>query len=188
MTVIEFFEIDADGRYVCHEHGQDNDAFWCEHLSNALKEGLDSPMYHPGMMVLVPVLPWEDVFAPVSILSEPENWGNSGLMMMNWTPDIGKTLTVNLGFWNPGDGGRAISLVIMDYLRSRLASVESLTKAGPILTKCPSPTHSFLSERLMDERASKDVQWKRKCLWNIVMEKACTVCIDEAGSASPVSF
>jgi hypothetical protein len=170
---------------ITHEfHCSVHDDRWCEHIQTALESGFDASLYRPNMKISIPVFPSAGVFVEVTLGDTFPEFGPSALMSFIWTPDLGRERIVNLGFWNPGDGAKAIRSVIVDWFRSELDPGEVLSKKGAILTKCPSSTHGFYAERKVDEHSSADLDWKLYCLWNIVLERACTICMAE-GSIDP---
>lgn len=158
---------------------------WCDHISRYISSGQDTDMLHTGMRIQVPIFPTQSIFASVSISDEVV--GTSALMEMEYTPDIGKDVKIPLGFWNPGEGMLSIRFVILDYLLSKVDPNESFEK-GSIRTKCPNGAHSMKSARIMSERSRGNAQWKWGCLWNIVMEKACTPCVEESSGVSDNNF
>lgn len=149
---------------------------WCDHLKRTIEAGADAELLHAEMHINVPIFPTAEIFAEVYI---GEDIGNgSGLMSLGFTPDIGRPYSVPLGFWNPGEGCGSIRTVILDFLRSKLDPEETF-QPGPIKTRCPATIHGMREARLMREDAQNQ-RWKLACLWNIVMEKACTGCIEQS--------
>jgi len=161
------------GEMICQMHSPY--VKWCEHIAEVLKAGKDADFMEPSMKYQVPVFPSTDTFATV-VIGDPIQNG-SALMWMEFTPDVGKPFKVGLGFWNPGEGLYSIRGVITDWLRSQIDPRDDFLP-GPIKTKCPAKSlHSMKHARFMQEM-SDNQQWKVECLWNIVMEKACTVCLN----------
>lgn len=158
---------------------------WCEHIQELTESGSDAIMYGLGTKLSVPVFPSNDMFALVKIDTEPVV-AQSALMKMEHQPDIGNLKTIELGIWNPGEGMRSIRTVIVDYIKSKLDPHENMTE-GPFKTRCPNGAHSVRSSRIMDENCNKP-GWKWACLWNIVMERACTPCLDEYSEGSDKNF
>lgn len=175
------------GALICKypEHGGPELTDWCGHIARYVASTQDSEMLKPGMRVQVPIFPTQKIFAQVYISDTVI--GASALMEMEYTPDIGKPVKVPLGYWNPGEGFRSIRFVILDYLLSKVDPSESF-ESGPIKTKCPNGAHSMRSSRLMSEKSKENISWKWKCLWNIVMEKACTPCVEESSGVSDNNF
>lgn len=164
--------------------GLDNDADWCEHIERMMKAGADAVMLHTDLHIAVPIFPTQKIFGDVWIGVDVGN--GSAIMSLNYTPDIGRPYSVRLGFWNPGEGMASIRAVILDYLYSKLDPEESVTSVGPIKTKCPATVHGLPEMKAMNEKCG-DPLWRWGCLWNIVMEKACTPCI-EASSGGGGNF
>lgn len=176
-----------NGALICKypEHSGPEVTDWCEHINRYVQSGQDSEMLRPGLRIQVPIFPSQAIFAAVAISDDVV--GVSALMELEYTPDIGRSVKIPLGFWNPGEGMRSIRFVILDYLLSKVHPDENFT-AGPIKTKCPNGAHSMKSSRLMSEKSANDTQWKWRCLWNIVMEKACTPCVEESSGTSDNNF
>lgn len=172
------------GALRCGQHGEPG-RDWCDHISRYVQSDQDSEMIHTGLTLQVPIFPTQDIFASVRIGDQVV--GGSALMELEYTPDIGKAVKIQLGFWNPGEGMRSIRFVIIDYLLSKVDPNETFEK-GPIKTKCPNGAHSMKSARIMSHKSDANVQWKWKCLWNIVMEKACTPCVEESSGVSDSNF
>lgn len=178
----------SEGKLVCSAHSVVCMS-WCEHMQRVLQAGADSIMLHTDHHIIVPIFPTADVWVEVWI---GEDIGNgSAIMSMSYTPDIGKPYSVWLGFWNPGEGMNTIRLVILDYLKSKIDPKENFD-AGPIKTKCPATIHGMKESRMMATN-SADPKWKWRCLWSIVMEKACLPCAaasssDDFGMSDPNDF
>lgn len=159
---------------------------WCEHLERTIVAGEDHYLLHAGGRYVVPIFPANHIFVEV-VIGEGQGKAGFGLMWMEFTPDIGRPFQVPLGFWNPGEGMQSIRLVIIDYLRSKLDSRETF-EAGPIHTPCPAKSsHGMKIARRVNELASQDSGWKCVCLWNLVMEKACTLCLEVTAGADPLA-
>lgn len=159
-----------NGALVCGGHSLK--MHWCEHMEKVVVKGLDAPWLHRGQSLTVPIFPNMDVFVEVQLVPIPDV-GEAALSRMLFAPDIGRPYHVDLGLWNPGEGMGSIREVIIDFLRSNLHPDESWEK-GPIKTKCPASVHGLREARLMSEYRGGV---KIMCLWNIVMEKACTPCM-----------
>lgn len=148
---------------------------WCDHIQSFILKTEDASLLKCNSHYVVPVFPSVEIFAEVYI---GEDLGNgSALMSLNYTPDIGKPYSVRLGVWNPGEGMMSIRSVILDYVRSNLDPLESIT-SGPLMTACPSQGTHGLRETEECNKPFRPVGWKAKCLWNIVMEKACSACME----------
>jgi hypothetical protein len=168
------------------QHSQANaPATWCEHIERYIKSGQDAELFHPGIRVNVPIFPNVDVYALVHI--SDETIGRSAPMELEFTPEMGTPKKIPLGFWNPGEGCKSIRGVITDYVLSKCDPNERFDESA-IKTRCPNSLHSIRSSRIMAENAKKDLQWKWACIWNIVMEKACTPCIEESSDDGPDNF
>lgn len=177
--------IGAGGELICRNSIHQNEHRWCEHLQRTVQAGADADLLHADQHIIVPIFPTADIFVEVWIGIDIGN--GSGIMSMNYTPDIGRPYSVSLGFWNPGEGMGVIRGVILDFLRSKLDPAETFDAFTPIKTRCPSSIHGMKASRIMAEKSS-DMRWKWQCLWNIVMEKACTPCIEESSGTSGDNF
>lgn len=155
---------------------------WCQHIKEIIDNGADAEMYHLGLKLSVPIFPSNDIWVLITIDSEPVV-ARSALMTMEYTPDIGLTKKIPLGLWNPGEGAWSMRTCVVDYIKSKLAPGESLT-GGPFKTKCPNGSHPLSASRIMDEKC-EDPGWKWQCLWNIVMEGACSPCLGVAVGNTP---
>lgn len=176
------------GQLRCKDPAHDNEPMWCSHIREVIKAGEDAPILHPGMTVFVPIFPENSIFAQVII--DGELVGESALMKMKHVPDFGREVEVPLGFWNPGEGMASIRLVIIDYLRSKVDPEESFLandREAKLRTKCPTRAHGLRSQRLIEEN-QHDPKWRWTCLWNIVMERACTPCVQDTGNSFDNNF
>lgn len=163
----------VNGQLECVTQGHST---WCLHIKGFITRGDDASELQPGMEVIVPVIPAGNIWTTVTI-SEEVIVAGSALMQMEHTPDFGKKLIVPLGFWNPGEGRRSIRAVILDKLTSSIDPKEDLGNPR-VITRCPAGSHTFAAQRKMD--TNQKINWKWACLWNIVMEKACTPCVEES--------
>jgi hypothetical protein len=154
---------------------------WCEHIKECIDEGDDAEMYHLGLKLSVPIFPSNEIWAMVVIDTEPVV-ARSAMMTMEYTPDFGSTKKIPLGLWNPGEGASSMRTCIVDYIKSKLAPGERLTN-GAFMTRCSNNSHSLKSSRLMEENCDQP-GWKWQCLWNMVMEGACTPCLGLANGTT----
>lgn len=158
---------------------------WCRERDRAVAHNQDAPLINADARYQIPVFPSGDIFVTV-VIGTPIPTGQA-LMWMEFTPDFGRVKKIPLGFWNPGEGFWSIRTVILDYLKSKLDLNEKFSK-GRILTTCPARSlHNMRASRIVKENASADALWKSVCLWNIVMEGACTVCL-KASAADPDNY
>lgn len=190
MSDLSYLGMDTAGFLRCsgnpaHEHNLITN--WCEHIQRYIESGEDAVMLHADQHIQVPIFPTADIFGEVWIGLDEYGTG-SAIMSLNFTPDIGRPYSVKLGFWNPGEGMASIRAVIIDFVRSRTDPSEQLNQVGPIKTKCPSTIHSLREARVMEERASRSLSWKWQCLWNMVMEKACTPCMEASSGGTDNNF
>jgi hypothetical protein len=181
----------VSGSLVCDEHAPKDphvvshpEVTWCQHVKDAIQSGEDSVFIRSDRTYIIPIFPTHNIYVQVEI-GRPI-YGNSALMNMSYQPDIGTKRTVPLGLWNPGEGMGSMRTVIMDYLRANIHPDEDLKPdenkmVEPIKTPCPDNGHALPQQTLM-KRRSTSLAWKWLCLWNIVMERACTPCIDYANS------
>lgn len=158
---------------------------WCEHIRSCISSGDDAEMYHLGMKLSVPIFPSNDIWVLVVVDAEPVV-ARSALMTMEYTPDFGSTKKIPLGLWNPGEGASSMRTCIVDYIQSKLAQGERLT-SGAFMTRCPNQSHSIRASRVMEERCD-DPGWKWSCLWNMVMEGACTPCLQLANGDDDADY
>ena len=175
-------------RFVCSNHAPVEGAYhWCQHIEQMIFRGEDAHLLHPTMTIEVPVFPTTDAYAQVTIGDPLKEGQPFALMWMEYAPDIGRLKRIPLGFWNDGEGAFSIRAVILDYLRSQLEESEEW-KEGNIRTACPTKSqHSFEHQTKMQLLAQNDANWKFKCLWNIVLEGACTICVEET-AGDPTNF
>ena len=173
----------VNGQWVCTSH--DPTQLWCDHIKEMIENGKDADEYHLGSRLQVPIFPSNDIWAPVVIGSEPVV-ARSGMIHMEYQPDIGNVVNVQLGLWNPGEGMMSMRTVIRDYIQSRIHPDENLT-SGSFKTTCPNGAHSIKSSTIMDAKCDEP-GWKWQCLWNMVMEKACTPCIVATSGVSDDNF
>jgi hypothetical protein len=175
-----------NNHWFCTSHLENLSVDWCEHIQRMIELGEDAYKYKLGdRLVKVPILPSAGIWATVVIDKEPVV-ANSAMMHMEYQPDIGNLRKIELGLWNPGEGMRSMRTVIVDWIKSRLDPEENVT-SEPFKTRCPNNAHSLRSSRIMSEKAN-DPGWKWTCLWNIVMERACTPCLEESQGGSDVNF
>lgn len=160
---------------------------WCKHIKLYIHDGEEAVILHPNHHIQVPIFPTADVFGEVWI---GEDIGNgAALMSLNFTPDIGRPYSVKLGFWNPGEGMVSIREVILDYIRSRTHPYEDfVSDKFSIKTKCPSSVHGIRESRIIEENSVRSMKWRWQCIWNIVMEKACTPCMERSSGGTDDNF
>jgi len=159
---------------------------WCEHLKSIIETGADAPLLHPDMRIQVPIFPTAEVWVEVYIQKGFAH--GSAAMSLEYTPDVGRPYSIELGFWNPGEGMASIRSVVLDYLRSKLSEIELFSPNTPIVTPCPAggSVHSMKHSLIVSQKSQADLQWKLKCLWNIVMERACTPCLELTCGSDPL--
>lgn len=167
-------------------HDKKVELLWCDHLQSFFMAGEDAQEYSPGDSVIVPLIPTQELYVAVK-LEDTDEFGGACPMQLVYTTDFGRTKTVRLGFWNPGEGIMVMRDVIVDFIRSQVSSAENWKSGEPMYTKCPNRAHSLRSSRAIAANAG-DPAWRWKCLWNIVMEGACTACIDEANGVADENF
>jgi len=155
---------------------------WCEHIQKYIFTGSDAEMIYAGQTLTVPIFPTVDIYADVHI--GEAQYGPAAMLKLHYVPDIGKPFSVQLGLWNPGEGMLAIRSVIVDWLKGQLDPKENWEQGKRIVSKCPSSTHGVREARLVIQRSEQDLGWKLRCLWEMVMEKACTPCIELAEQSS----
>lgn len=167
------------GCNMCPEPGQEP-FYWCDHVKQAVQENRDAFLLHPGMRVNVPVMPDANIWAEVHIASDNLPGGIARMEML-YKPEFANLKKVDLGFWNPGEGLWVMRTCIIDWIRSKLDPRENVTNTTPIVTPCPSTsTHNLEARRWMvGGPFTLNAKWE--CLWNIVLEGACTYCM--AGSS-----
>lgn len=172
-AILENFDLE-DGYIVCQESTCDAQ-YWCNHIEDLLNKNLDEGTIIANSTVMVPVFPSHDVWAQVDI--GPYEFGPAAYMTFNYIPDFGAPKEIRLGFWNQGEGRLSIRSVILDFIRSRVDPNEHLGNTDyRIATRCPSNTHNIAAQRQMEHNTS--ASWKWLCLWNIIMENACTPCVN----------
>jgi hypothetical protein len=184
---LEDITMDIEGFLQCVDPDHQGERNWCGHLKAYIESGKDAAILHPDSHIQVPIYPKADIFGYVWI--GVDTGDGSALMSLNFTPDIGKPYSVQLGFWNPGEGMISIREVILDYIRSRTHPDENFG-AGftPIKTSCPASTHGVHESKIVAEKSAENLQWKWQCLWNMVMEKACTPCLELTAGAGDGNF
>lgn len=174
-TLMDMTGQDLQCKHVWHAGGEEI-VKWCEHIQKYIQDGSDAATLSLGSNVSVPVFPTQDIWCLIHISTL--GVGASGKMTLEYTPDIGRKFSISLGLWNPGEGRSSMRAVIVDYLLGECDPNENFKEEG-IRTRCPSSTHGLREARQMSENG-RDLSWKWACLWNIVMEKACTPCIQLA--------
>jgi len=152
---------------------------WCVHVKEQVAYSLDAEYWHPGMRVIVPIMPDTGIWVEVHIDDEILQ-GGIARMEMQYQPDFGNLKKVDLGFWNPGEGLWVMRTCIVDYVKSKLDPRDEVTKVGPIKTPCPSTATHNLEAMRWTASIQNDVAAKWKCFWNIVMENACTFCVQKS--------
>lgn len=186
MTTVKPTLETKNGYIVCTEvhEGHDPGHMWCSRIQKAINEAVDGELIQPGDNLVIPIFPSQDIW--VQVLIDEDTIGKSALMDMRYTPDLGREVIVQLGFWNPGEGRKSIRSVILDYIKSRVDPKQEFKANAPIVTKCPNGAHSLKAARILKEQHT--LQWNWQCLWHIVMEKACTPCIEETAAYSDDNF
>lgn len=185
---VEPLLLDNLGFFRCLHDSHDDDRFiTCDHLADIFAQAEEAHLIEPGMRVQVPIFSKADVWATVEI--GKEEIGRSAPMALRFTPDVGREKVIELGYWSPGEGVLSIRSVIMDYLRSKAHPDEKLgtLKPGPIKTRCPASYHNIDSIKAMGKN-STDGHWRFRCIWNIIMEGACTPCMEQAGDPTGSNF
>jgi hypothetical protein len=159
----------------CRDYPQDEPVQWCMHVKDAIHNGFDAEFLHPGITVNVPVMPESMIWVEVHI--EPQELAPGvAPMQMLYKPEFGNLKKIDIGLWNTGEGLWVMRTCIVDYIRAKIDPDEKVTKAVPIVTPCPSSTHNLAARRWM-ANISVNTAEKWTCLWNIVMEGACTFCV-----------
>lgn len=190
MSDLAYIGLDSSGFLTCSgnpTHENNLVTHWCAHIKNYIASGEDTIMLHADQHIQVPIFPTADVYGEVWIGEDKFGTG-SAIMSLNFTPDIGRPYSVKLGFWNPGEGMASIRAVIIDFVRSRTDPEEKFNQVGPIKTKCPSTIHNLRESRVIEERATQSLLWKWQCIWNMVMEKACTPCMEASSGDTGDNF
>lgn len=177
MSAGEKITLSAGGEWRCWRHPIGEEASWCHHLRDWFSTGEDAEHLHPGMHLVVPVIPTEGIYTQVSIADGADEFSGSCMLKLQHTNDFGKIKEVHLGFWNPGEGLLVIREVILDYIRANVDPREQFTGTSSLFTKCPNSAHSLKGSRIISENQHK-ASWRCACLWNIVMEGACTPCVN----------
>jgi hypothetical protein len=177
-------QLTSTGSWLCDRH-EGGDRPWCEHIQELIEKGEDSVEYHLGQSLEVPIFPSKDIWVTVVIDKEPVV-ARSAVMRMEYQPEIGSLRKIEMGLWNPGEGMASMRTVVVDYIRSRISPNETLTE-GPFKTACPNGAHGLPQLKKMEQNCRKP-GWKWECLWNIVMEGACTPCIEYAQNPSDDNF
>jgi hypothetical protein len=150
---------------------------WCEHVREAVRDGFDAGFIKPGVTVNVPITPESNIWVEVHIDGAEIAPGISRMEML-YKPEFANLKRIDIGLWNEGEGLWIMRTCIVDYIRSKIDPREKVTLVGPVMTPCPSTsTHNLQARRWMSTQASHDVAAKWECLWNIVMEGACTYCM-----------
>lgn len=171
----------VQGGLVCQDHGQ-TPVTWCEHIADTIHQGYDADLIYKGMSLEVPIFPTADLYVDVSLGQSGDEFGASALMKMHYVPDVGQPYDIPLGFWNPGEGMGSIRSVVLDYLKGA-TPLDKWRGTDPIKTKCPTNFHGMKEMRQVAE-LSFNPHERVSCLWNIVMEKACTPCMEMSGNST----
>jgi hypothetical protein len=150
---------------------------WCDHVRQAVKEGFDAGFLRPGMTINVPITPELNIWVEVHI-DATEIAPGIARMEMLYKPEFANLKRIDIGLWNQGEGLWVMRTCIIDYIKSRLDPQEQIIALGPIVTACPSTsTHNLQARRWMATTAAASLDAKWECLWNMVMEGACTYCM-----------
>jgi len=165
----------------CYSH--DDAQVWCHHIKELVLKNEDAHLIHQRMHIFVPLFVEAAVWPEVQIHEELEP-GGPARMTLKHSDSFNQEVKYPLGLWNPGEGLRSIRAVILDFLLSNLHPDEDMFSAE-VKTQCPSSTHDFKARQKMSLNTSK--AWKQGCVWNIVMEKACTTCVEDSLSSDPDS-
>jgi hypothetical protein len=150
---------------------------WCNHIESFLKEGLDAEGIEAGDAVKVPVFPKRNIWTNVSISKELV--GSSAMMELNHSPIFGNDVVAPLGFWTKGEGRYSIQSVVLDFLRSKIDPRDDNLTHAILYTTCTSGMHGFNQTMAIRNFESSLSKWV--CLWNMVMEGACTFCMEFSG-------
>ena len=166
---------------------------WCDHLDEAVSEGVDASLLHPGITLDVPVFPSRDIYIQMR-LGDKIDGMEAAPITVSYTADIGGTRSIKLGLWVKGDGIRVIRGIVLDFVRSQcdpadfskpFSSVAGSNLAS-LRTKCPYRNHFASVATLKNIEATATERWLY--LWSIVWERACPVCIqgtsDSIGEAT----
>lgn len=172
-------DYDANGYLFCSYH---ENVAWCEHLKRYIELGADKDTIKPSSTIRVPIFPTSNLWVEVQINEPFSPHVQSAAMEMIYDPDFGPRVVVPLGIWNPGEGRNSIRSVILDYIWSKAdlrdRPVGNTPLNLPVYTKCPAKIHTPQAQTKMKTNESRN--WKYVCVWNIVMEKACTTCYQES--------
>lgn len=152
---------------------------WCDNLAEVLEHGDDAILISSAERVNVPIAPLADIWAVVYIDGGTELANGACMMYLEYQPDLGRQRSEYLGYWNPGEGRDAMKRVIVDWWKAQLDPAESWAD-GSIMTKCPASVHGLKQSKQLQKITSGNE--RLKCLWNIVMERACTPCIVDTGN------
>lgn len=174
--------------FVCWHEGQDLKS-WCdEHMLPAVRSGEDSKIFGPEMRVSIPIIPQRARYAIVKIGKELFDNGPAPLELL-FTPEIGNTRTIELGLWTPGDGVLAMSEAVLEYIWGKSNPGDLDNGNLEVATQCPSPTHSPTRSAALAKGIKYGDYYKIQVLFDIALERACTVCLDEdAFSGSDDNF
>jgi len=187
MTVRE----SIGGYLICREPGHTADnqqgLSWCDHILEYISNGKDGETLEPGERIMVPVFPTKGVYAEVILEDKNHLPGGACPMTLEFTPDIGKPYSVELGYWNPGEGRYSMRAVILDYVQSKSDPRDWEKKPGYPHTRCPNNGHSMESAKRRASYWDESIE-RMFDLWNVVMEKACTACVEELAGVDPNGF
>lgn len=169
---------DEQGYPLCACNEKGIGAYWCSHIKSFIVNGEDKLNEDAfGAVILVPVFPVNGTWVEVEI--SDERLGNSAAMTMLYVTDFGQQKSIPLGYWNQGEGRFSIRTVILDWLKGQIDPRDDNNSPVIRYTSCPAgAVHNFQNQKRIEKNRS--VEWKWNCLWNIVMEKACTPCREDS--------
>lgn len=161
---------------------------WCEHIRTVIQDGMDASQIEPMHTYHVPIFPTSEKYAIIRLGEPMSGTIRMAEMKMLFTPDVGRGYEIVLGFWVNGDGFKAMRNVVVDYIKANIDERDTpINKPGRIRTHCPSNVHSMNARKQLARDNLKPI-FRAECLWDIVFEKACTICRDEAGNTSGNNF
>jgi hypothetical protein len=96
--------------------------------------------------------------------------------------DLGGWVTLDLGYWNPGEGRGSIRQVIWNHMMMLLDARDAEKDPNKMYTKCPRPSHGVAQQARLVSKINPNSTYKTVCLFNIVFEKMCTECLMDLGN------
>jgi hypothetical protein len=169
----------SSGIVVCRSaHHENNLSYACPAIEEVISQGMDAQWIIAGMDIVLSVFPG-DPYSLTSVKIDQHPYaGEVYKMKVQHTRDVGGTTTLNVGVWMPGEGRKSIRASIQQAIALCLDPRDVLNRENKIYTRCPNPAHGLREDRLMKQQLNPKTTYKSICLFNMVLEKMCTECLN----------